>query len=74
MRTHLANAAYDVLHDGSYPTVSVLGGLPIAYALYGVTMSSTYLPLASWQRPEITGRHRISCTAIPSEVQEGSQS
>jgi hypothetical protein len=74
MKTHLANAAYDVLDYGSYPIVSVLGGLPIARALYSATVFSPYLSLANWQRPEITGRRCVSCTAISYEVQEGSQS
>jgi hypothetical protein len=74
MRTQLANAAYDVLHGGSYPTVSILGGFPIASALYGAAVFSPYLLLPSWQRPEKTGRPCLSCTAICYEIEEGLQS
>lgn len=74
MRTHLANAAFDVLHDGPYPIISIHCGLPIARALHGSTVFPPYLSLVSWQRPEVTGRRCVACTAIPYEVQEGSQS
>ena len=74
MRTRLANAAFDVLHYGSYLTVSVLGGLPIARARYDATVFSPYQPLVNWRHAEITERHCVSCMAIPYEVQEGSQS
>jgi|GEM_PF-6132033 hypothetical protein len=74
MKTHLANAAYDLPHNGSYPTVSVLGSLPIARALYGAPVFSPYLPLVSRQHAEITGRHYVSYVAIHYEVSGGSQS
>ena len=74
MRTHLANSAYDVPHNDFYPTGSVLGGLPIARALYDVTGFSAYLPLGGWRHAEITGRRYVSCMAIHYEVPGGSQS
>jgi hypothetical protein len=74
MRAHLANAAFDVLHDGPYPIVSAFRGLPMARTLYSATVFSPYLSLVSWQRPEIMERRCVSCMAIPYEVREGSQS
>ncbi len=74
MRPQLANAAFDVLHHGSYPTVSVLRGLPIARALYGATVFSPDLRPVSWRRAETTGSSCVSCIAIPYDVEEGSQS
>jgi hypothetical protein len=90
MRTHLANAAHDVLGYGSYPIGLVLmapiiprrlqaselmsGMFTTAVMGAGVTVFSPYLPLVSSRRAETTGRHCVSCIAIPYEVQEGSQS
>ena len=75
MKAQLANAAYDVPHhDGSYPTVSVLGGLPTACAVYGVTVFLPYLPLVSWRHAEMTESHYVSYMTFHCEVPEGSQS
>ena len=74
MRTHLANAAYDVPHDDSYQDISVLGGLSITRALCGAPVFTPYLPLVNWRHEEITGKRYVSCMAIHYEVSGGSQS
>lgn len=74
MKTHLADAAHDVLGYGSYPTASVLGGFLAARVLYDMTVFSPHLSLTNWRRTGIANRLCVACTAIPCQIQEGSQS
>lgn len=74
MKIQLANVSYGVLDCGSCPLVSILGRIPIPFALYGAITFSPFLSLVSWQRQHLTGRHCVPCAAIPCKARKGSKS
>jgi hypothetical protein len=75
MRTHLANAAHNVLGYGSYPIGLVLMAPIIPRRLQASELMSWMITTAVMGAgAETMGRRCVSCIAIPYEVQEESQS
>ena len=74
MKTHVADAAHDVMGNGSYPIASVLGRSLAARVPYGMAVFSPPLSLVNRRNSGIAERRRLACTAIPCQIREGSQS
>lgn len=74
MKTHVADAAHDVMGNGSYPIASVLARFLAARVLYDMTVFSPHLSLVNWRRTGIAEGRCLMCTAIPCQIQEGPQS